>query len=235
MASSRRRGSRLIASIMVPGGCGTIRRAPQAAQTDTRVLVAARSAAGSKGARSGLLRLPSLPQTIAQPRHPCQANEQQPTAASPWRPAAAASAAMHRDKIFKLVSAAEALPCGTHVCSAVCCSPAPPGARMRCIDASAAPTARHRPAAFGSSGHWRQRRRPPPAAACPLALAHPPLLAALQAKGFRGRAKNCIRVARERVEKSLQYAFRDRKAKASGGWGGGVRPCRHALLRFVGC
>ena len=33
------------------------------------------------------------------------------------------------------------------------------------------------------------------------------------AKGFRGRAKNCIRIARERVEKSLQYAFRDRKAK----------------------
>lgn len=33
------------------------------------------------------------------------------------------------------------------------------------------------------------------------------------AKGFRGRSKNCIRVARERVEKSLQYAFRDRKAK----------------------
>ncbi|KAL4859047.1 50S ribosomal protein L20 [Chlorella vulgaris] len=34
------------------------------------------------------------------------------------------------------------------------------------------------------------------------------------AKGFRGRAKNCIRIARERVEKSLQYAFRDRKATA---------------------
>ena len=33
------------------------------------------------------------------------------------------------------------------------------------------------------------------------------------AKGFRGRAKNCIRIARERVEKSLQYAFRDRKTK----------------------
>jgi ribosomal protein L20 len=33
------------------------------------------------------------------------------------------------------------------------------------------------------------------------------------AKGFRGRAKNCIRIARERVEKSLQYAYRDRKAK----------------------
>ncbi|KAL4459066.1 hypothetical protein ABPG75_013931 [Micractinium tetrahymenae] len=33
------------------------------------------------------------------------------------------------------------------------------------------------------------------------------------AKGFRGRAKNCVRIARERVEKSLQYAFRDRKTK----------------------
>lgn len=33
------------------------------------------------------------------------------------------------------------------------------------------------------------------------------------AAGFRGRAKNCVRIARERVEKSLQYAFRDRKAK----------------------
>jgi large subunit ribosomal protein L20 len=33
------------------------------------------------------------------------------------------------------------------------------------------------------------------------------------AKGFRGRAKNCIRIARERVEKSLQYAFRDRRTK----------------------
>ena len=36
------------------------------------------------------------------------------------------------------------------------------------------------------------------------------------AKGFRGRAKNCIRIARERVEKSLQYAFRDRRTKV--GW-----------------
>lgn len=33
------------------------------------------------------------------------------------------------------------------------------------------------------------------------------------AKGFRGRAKNCIRIARQRVEKGLQYAFRDRRAK----------------------
>jgi large subunit ribosomal protein L20 len=31
------------------------------------------------------------------------------------------------------------------------------------------------------------------------------------AKGFRGRAKNCYRVAVERVEKSLQYAYRDRR------------------------
>ena len=31
------------------------------------------------------------------------------------------------------------------------------------------------------------------------------------AKGFRGRAKNCISIARERVEKSLQYVYRDRR------------------------
>jgi len=33
------------------------------------------------------------------------------------------------------------------------------------------------------------------------------------AKGFRGRAKNCMRIARQRVEKGLQYAYRDRKQK----------------------
>uniref|UniRef100_A0A452ZMI7 50S ribosomal protein L20 n=1 Tax=Aegilops tauschii subsp. strangulata TaxID=200361 RepID=A0A452ZMI7_AEGTS len=33
------------------------------------------------------------------------------------------------------------------------------------------------------------------------------------AKGFRGRAKNCIRIARERVEKALQYSYRDRRIK----------------------
>ncbi|TAE32421.1 MAG: 50S ribosomal protein L20 [Alphaproteobacteria bacterium] len=32
------------------------------------------------------------------------------------------------------------------------------------------------------------------------------------AKGYRGRAKNCYRIARNRVEKGLQYAYRDRKA-----------------------
>ena len=31
------------------------------------------------------------------------------------------------------------------------------------------------------------------------------------AKGFRGRANNCFRIAIERVEKSLQYAYRDRR------------------------
>lgn len=31
------------------------------------------------------------------------------------------------------------------------------------------------------------------------------------AKGYRGRAKNCFRVAIQRVEKALQYAYRDRK------------------------
>ncbi len=34
-----------------------------------------------------------------------------------------------------------------------------------------------------------------------------------QAKGFRGRAKNTIRMARQKVEKSLQYAYRDRRVK----------------------
>ncbi len=33
------------------------------------------------------------------------------------------------------------------------------------------------------------------------------------AKGYRGRSKNCHRVAIERVEKALQYAYRDRRTK----------------------
>ena len=33
------------------------------------------------------------------------------------------------------------------------------------------------------------------------------------AKGYRGRAKNCFRVAIERVEKALQYAYRDRRTR----------------------
>jgi large subunit ribosomal protein L20 len=33
------------------------------------------------------------------------------------------------------------------------------------------------------------------------------------AKGYRGRAKNCIRIAIERVEKALRYAYRDRRRK----------------------
>ncbi len=32
-----------------------------------------------------------------------------------------------------------------------------------------------------------------------------------QAKGFYGRRKNTIRIAKQAVEKSLQYAYRDRK------------------------
>ena len=31
------------------------------------------------------------------------------------------------------------------------------------------------------------------------------------AKGYRGRANNCFRVAIEKVEKALQYAYRDRR------------------------
>lgn len=33
------------------------------------------------------------------------------------------------------------------------------------------------------------------------------------AKGYRGRAKNCFRVAIEKVEKGLQYAYRDRRVR----------------------
>jgi len=33
------------------------------------------------------------------------------------------------------------------------------------------------------------------------------------AKGYRGRASTCYRVAIERVEKGLQYAYRDRRNK----------------------
>lgn len=33
------------------------------------------------------------------------------------------------------------------------------------------------------------------------------------AKGYRGRSKNCFRIAIEKVEKALQYAYRDRKVK----------------------
>lgn len=33
------------------------------------------------------------------------------------------------------------------------------------------------------------------------------------AKGYRGRASTCFRVAVEKVEKGLQYAYRDRRAK----------------------
>lgn len=33
------------------------------------------------------------------------------------------------------------------------------------------------------------------------------------AKGYRGRAKNCIRTAIQRVEKALRYAYRDRRNK----------------------
>ena len=31
------------------------------------------------------------------------------------------------------------------------------------------------------------------------------------AKGYRGRSKNCFRIAIEKVEKALSYAYRDRK------------------------
>ncbi len=33
------------------------------------------------------------------------------------------------------------------------------------------------------------------------------------AKGYKGRSKNCFRIAVEKVEKGLQYAYRDRRNK----------------------
>jgi len=33
------------------------------------------------------------------------------------------------------------------------------------------------------------------------------------AKGYRGRAKSCFRIAIEKVEKALRYAYRDRKTR----------------------
>lgn len=33
------------------------------------------------------------------------------------------------------------------------------------------------------------------------------------AKGYRGRSKNCFRIAVQKVEKALQYAYRDRRNK----------------------
>lgn len=35
------------------------------------------------------------------------------------------------------------------------------------------------------------------------------------AKGYRGRSKNVFRVAVEKVEKALQYAYRDRRDRKS--------------------
>ena len=45
-----------------------------------------------------------------------------------------------------------------------------------------------------------------------------------QAKGYYGRRKNTIRVARQAVEKAGQYAYRDRKVKH------GVAGKRHRLI-----
>jgi large subunit ribosomal protein L20 len=33
------------------------------------------------------------------------------------------------------------------------------------------------------------------------------------AKGYRGRGNNCYRIAKEKVEKALRYAYRDRRAR----------------------
>ena len=61
-----------------------------------------------------------------------------------------------------------------------------------------------------------------------------------QAKGYRGRRKNTIRVARQAVEKAGQYAYRDRKVKkrfkltATGKVKHGVAGKRHRLISHNG-
>lgn len=35
------------------------------------------------------------------------------------------------------------------------------------------------------------------------------------AKGYRGRSSNCYKIAKQRVEKGLQYAYRDRRKRKS--------------------
>lgn len=34
-----------------------------------------------------------------------------------------------------------------------------------------------------------------------------------RAKGYRGRSKNCFRIAKNRLEKALRYSYRDRRRK----------------------
>jgi len=57
-----------------------------------------------------------------------------------------------------------------------------------------------------------------------------------QAKGYYGRRKNTIRIARQAVEKAGQYAYRDRKVKkrfkltATGKLKHGVAGKRHRLM-----
>ena len=57
-----------------------------------------------------------------------------------------------------------------------------------------------------------------------------------QAKGYYGRRKNTIRIARQAVEKAGQYAYRDRKVKkrfkltATGKIKHGVAGKRHRLI-----
>ena len=61
------------------------------------------------------------------------------------------------------------------------------------------------------------------------------------AKGYRGRSKNCVRVAREKVEKGLRYAYRDRRTKKRNFrslWiqriNAGVRPHGMVYSQFIG-
>ena len=61
-----------------------------------------------------------------------------------------------------------------------------------------------------------------------------------QAKGYRGRSKNVFRIAVEKVEKGLQYAYRDRRTKKRnfrGLWiqriNAGVREYKRSYSEFM--
>jgi ribosomal protein L20 len=72
------------------------------------------------------------------------------------------------------------------------------------------------------------------------------------AKGFRGRARNCIKIARQQAEKALQHAYKGRKdkkkdtrslwiqrvnaaAREHGVSGSVVQHCAGMLLWVCGC
>ena len=65
---------------------------------------------------------------------------------------------------------------------------------------------------FGVTGTGKLKRNFAKKRHCLFCKTHHKKIFAM-AKGYRGRSKNVFRVAVEKVEKALQYAYRDRRAK----------------------